>query len=249
MGQETIIQSDILIERSDGKTFEDIFIGYMYVNGYVEGNTAIKTLTLSQCEMSSGTGSHFQAIVGDVFVDRCKLRINLSYNYEETITIDGETKKYKTLYVRKFTAVNSDITIYQSNSLQSYPPYNIINCVVYSDGAYGLTVITSMLNLNVYRTAEVKDFELINSIIVMTSAVDSKLTGCWGVGQYEVASNSTEEFLKENGYIGNDGTVVGPLGGSTPFTLVPTVPHVTEASLKVDPKKQELNATLTVSPN
>ena len=60
--------------------------------------------------------------------------------------------------------------------------------------------------------------------------------------------SSSAEALKNQNYIGNDGTVIGICGGNTPYTLVPSVPKVTESSLKVDTKKQELNVTLSVSP-
>lgn len=58
----------------------------------------------------------------------------------------------------------------------------------------------------------------------------------------------TQDDIIANGHVGNDGTAIGPLGGTTPFTLVPTVPRVTESSLKVDPQKKELNVTVTVTP-
>ena len=96
------------------------------------------------------------------------------------------------------------------------------------------------------------DSEFTNTTFYNGIMNSCKLTGCYDVNDNtsSVDSNSTEEFLKENGYLGNDGTVVGQLGGTrnTPFTLVPTVPRVTESSLKVDPQKKELNVTVTVTP-
>lgn len=73
---------------------------------------------------------------------------------------------------------------------------------------------------------------------------DTKLTHC-----YDVAIEDYEaKDLYSNGYTGNDGTVIGPMGGNTPYTLEPTIPKVTSSTLKVDPKKQELDAFITVSP-
>lgn len=56
------------------------------------------------------------------------------------------------------------------------------------------------------------------------------------------------DFLTENGFLGNDGTVVGPMGGKHPFTLEPELPVVTESSTKLDLANKKFNVNLTVSP-
>ena len=73
---------------------------------------------------------------------------------------------------------------------------------------------------------------------------DSEIIDCYDV----TISDYSLENLTDNNYFGTDKTVIGPYGGNTPYTLVPAVPRVTKSELKVDPKKQELNATLTISP-
>ena len=73
---------------------------------------------------------------------------------------------------------------------------------------------------------------------------DTKATNCYNVA----ISDYTSSDILANGYLGNDGTVIGPLGGNTPYTLEPAVPTVTESSMKVDTDKQQLQVTLTVSP-
>jgi hypothetical protein len=64
----------------------------------------------------------------------------------------------------------------------------------------------------------------------------------------EAIEDYSVENLTEKNYFGTDGTVIGPYGGNTPYTLVPAVPRVTKSEIKIDPKKQEMNATLTVTP-
>ena len=80
----------------------------------------------------------------------------------------------------------------------------------------------------------------------------NKATGCYIVTDSNLLPTSswTVEQLEENGYYGNDGTVIGPLGGSrgTPYTLVPVVPRVTESSLSVNPQEKKLNVSVTVTP-
>ena len=251
VGQETVIMDDIIIERSDGKIFDDLFIGYVYMEDIIQAKSEIKKITLSQCKIISSPGSSFKAVTEEVIVDRCDIYLNLSNNYQAEITVDGENKTYKTLYVKKFTATNSKIEIFQGTSLSSYPLYSFINCYVGLRGhSYGLNVMNSIFGHT--GTATIADSEFTNTTFYNGIMNSCKLTGCYDVNgsASSVNSDSTEEFLKENGYLGDDGTVVGPLGGArnTPFTLVPTVPRVTESSLKVDPQKKELNVTVTVSP-
>lgn len=52
--------------------------------------------------------------------------------------------------------------------------------------------------------------------------------------------------LIENGYIGNDGTVIGCFGGMTPYTLTLNVPVVTDAEVKLDAIEKRLDVKLTV---
>ena len=47
-------------------------------------------------------------------------------------------------------------------------------------------------------------------------------------------------------YVGNDGKVVGITGGDNPYTLTPSVPHVSAHSIEVDAVNQKLNVTLTI---
>ena len=57
----------------------------------------------------------------------------------------------------------------------------------------------------------------------------------------------TEELLTKNNYIGNDGTVVGVMGGTNPYTLTPDGISIKESVLRVDPETRKLNVTLKVA--
>lgn len=52
--------------------------------------------------------------------------------------------------------------------------------------------------------------------------------------------------MKENNYYGNDGTVIGPLGGTAPFTLIPGQPYVTANNVTYDSNTKKLNVSLTI---
>jgi hypothetical protein len=46
---------------------------------------------------------------------------------------------------------------------------------------------------------------------------------------------------------GTDGTIIGASGGSTPYTLTPSLPTVSESSFTVDDSNRTLNVTLKVT--
>ena len=66
---------------------------------------------------------------------------------------------------------------------------------------------------------------------------------CWNVGG---AAGFTKSQLQSGGYIGNDETVVGPLGGTAPFTLIPSQPYVSSSSLNYNKTTKKLSVNVTV---
>ena len=97
----------------------------------------------------------------------------------------------------------------------------------------------------------------INSIVHFAKGSDNTCINCiydnaypeqayfdsWLVGGSNAMSKSQ---LEAGGYIGNDGTVVGPLGGTTPFTLVPSQPYISSSNITYNKTTGKLNVNLTV---
>ena len=260
VGEKSIISGDISIEIPDEPSLKENLFQFLKVNGNVVVNSALRNLLINQCYIEGMF--QVKARLYDSYINRCSLYyLTITGTYDEWITIDEVTKVITHPYVNNLTVTNSVITSiaeglgYSKNmSLNA----SFVNCYInLADGVLG-NIVNSIVNkiwysnpYKLYHTVFVNSY--LNTTEsernVMPVAWDEEtctLTGCYlGKGYLKYDS----EDIATNGYLGNDGTIIGPLGGNTPFTLVPTVPHVTEASLKVDPKKQELNATLTVSPN
>jgi hypothetical protein len=57
------------------------------------------------------------------------------------------------------------------------------------------------------------------------------------------------EYFQQQGWLGTDGTIVGMYGGTTPFTLEPNAPKVTDYTIGVDTKTRMLNVKMTLSAN
>ncbi len=252
-GMQTVIKGTVKVENPE-KILNNVFVGYMQINGtssdisfYV--NSRVKGLRLSQCRIEDGI--RFHAITEDSYIDRCELKpcnvgLDISDTYEETVTVDGVTTTYTRSYLQGLTITNSVINSgYGHNKVAL--DVTFINCWIRSGShqfhLYGVKIINSILtcpfSFYLYKSG------LINSSYNGTILdSDCKLTDCYDVK----IEDYTSEDLVTNGYLGNDGTVIGPMGGNTPYTLEPALPHVTKADMKVDPDKQQLNVTLTVSP-
>jgi len=69
---------------------------------------------------------------------------------------------------------------------------------------------------------------------------------CWKSKTDVLDENLDCVLTNMSGYMGNDGTVVGIMGGDTPYTLKPSAPHVSEHKIEVDAENQKLNVTLTI---
>ncbi len=258
-GMQTVIKGQITIEK-EGAILNDVFIGYMHSIGDGSGstysirvNTRVKGLKISQCRLNKGI--YYNAITEESYIDRCKLEspngLRIDGQYTETVTVNGKTSSYTRSYLQGLTVTNSDIRqIYGQTGI--YQDVTFINCFITSEyrefSLCGTKIINSIL-LTGYNIG-LNKVEIVNSSYVSSGSYkvgfynDTRVENC-----YDVAiSDYTSSDIAANGYLGNDGTIIGPLGGNTPYTLEPAVPTVTESSMKVDTDKQQLQVTLTVSP-
>lgn len=67
---------------------------------------------------------------------------------------------------------------------------------------------------------------------------------CWFIGG---GQGFTRAQLQEGGYIGTDGTIVGPLGGSAPFTLIPAQPYVSSSVISYNKTTKKVTVSATVN--
>ena len=79
---------------------------------------------------------------------------------------------------------------------------------------------------------------------------NSTLQSCYGVDNgTSLLTDLSKDVLLANGYLGNDGTIVGIYGGNTPYVdgMLPAAPKVTESSVKLDLENKKLNVSLKVT--
>ena len=123
-----------------------------------------------------------------------------------------------------------------------------INCI-FGYGGYATssssstTKLTNCTLLNcLYNT---------NSSLPYNSYVgNSILQSCYGVDNgTSLFTGMSKDDLLANGYLGNDGTIVGIYGGNTPFVsdMLPAAPKVTDQSISLDLENKKLNVSLKVT--
>ena len=150
-------------------------------------------------------------------------------------------------YLYSSGASENVVTFINCNILSRYSKIaeqTFVNCIFGYGGYY-----TSHYELNnctllncLYNTCIYNNFN--------SNVGNSILQSCYGVnyGEYLLTGMSKDDLLA-NGYLGNDGTIVGIYGGNTPYVddMLPAAPKVTESSVKLDLENKKLNVSLKVT--
>lgn len=240
--QYLTVTGNMTVNVPDGSVFTAPLLQYVEI-GSVIINSETKGLGFKQCK----TGEiAYNKKTYDAYIDRCNSGLNISNTYTETITLDGAISSFTYPMVKKLT-VNNSIVGVTGNSYSTNATF--INCKIGVSSETNTigTVFNSIVLLSSFG-ATLANTEFVNSYIIKNNSLKLS-SNCTTTGCYfgEVSLNYDSEDIATNGYYGTDGTIIGPLGGTTPFTLTPDLPKVKVGDIKVDTQKQELNVTLTTS--
>lgn len=226
-GQETKITGNITISISGTPTLtQTVLEGLNLIsNSSVTLSTAMKGVKIKQCSMSNLI---VNANNSDVIIDRCNISNELRYSSS----------------IKSMTVLNS----YARIGITDVSPEDIItfvNCNVYMyDPSYcGGTFINSAIQN--YRSYSISNCSFTNCLFRWDASFNSSTTAlhCY----YDKNCSWDAATFEELGYLGNDGKVVGYMGGSSPYTLELSVPKVTESEISLDPSTRVLNVNLKVS--
>ena len=140
---------------------------------------------------------------------------------------------------------------------------NIYNCYfnqILTEGKIGLSFTNCTISYRIestgcnYINCNVRyvdgDPNVFINCIYDTYMNDHAANGSDYINCYEVYSTYTNEwtaeYLENNNYLGNDGTIVGHLGGNAPYTLIPSQPYVSASTVAYDASNKKLNVNITV---
>ena len=266
LGMNTIISGDVRIVMpndpiNDETVLIEPILEYLYIQKRIivpENSFPIRGLKIKQCQCN---GISLYTMIYDSYIDRCYIAgyyvgLDGYYTYnglyigkEKVINIDGYNIYYEP-YVNGLTVVNSRIdNVYSTSSSNCNATF--INCHIIEFGGSGF-VKNSIISSTKYRSTHACYARFLYCYYDSGASFGStcEISRC-----YERENVEGKNFMEydsqdivANGYLGDDGTLIGPLGGNTPYTLIPAIPKVTDGKLSVDPQKQQLNVTLTISP-
>ena len=251
-GENTFISSGLTIALPNTPTLKAHLLDALYIRGPITVQYAVDGLKIRKCAFD---GITFSAEVKDALIDRCRCYYNQNYTgYKDFVISDN---------VKGLTVINSKIARIYGNA-PTAGAANFVNCDIY----YMINNDTrSSLCRATYLNSVIQGFSYssnssycdatttyVNCLFRYNNYTYSINQGCF---QYSnnVLNESTlnctldEATLVNNKYLGTDGTIVGSGGGTTPYTLVPSTPKVTDYTIKVDPNTKKLNVNIKVSAN
>ena len=259
-GINTRLLGSVDISIPDSVTLTSYMLDALRVNGNVRVQQPVNGLKYRKCYIE-GTVS-WNATTRDVLVDRCYIgQFNHTINLKSANVVNSRIKME---YTRPKSASNN-----YGNSL------TFINCAIkelkceYGSGLMSerannySTYINSIIstwsssNVNDSGTYYLYNCSFINSLVGFTIPDEVNVKeNCYYPNEPDFfdwkfinGTKKAQEELIERGFLGTDGTVVGPEGGSAPYTLIPSGISVRESKLTIDGENRTLNVRLKLTSN
>lgn len=212
-------------------------------------SSAMNGVRIEQCVCNVFSASSNN---NDIIIDRCKIGRSTTSNSSNGI--------YYNQYIKGLTVLNSQVTVYGDTPSEYWPiTYINSNVQVYYSYQISGTFINSCFFI---RKGQSYDYDrffqycIFNNCIIdrkiqySSGSYDARfdensciLDNCY----YASSAGFTKDEIENLGYIGNDGTIVGEYGGTTPFTLSLSVPKVKNSLIAVDKDNKVLKVSLEVS--
>lgn len=165
-----------------------------------------------------------------------------------------------TSIIKSLAAVNCKIKYLQGNAAMATAA-TLTNCNIWhvSNTTNTYSLLATLVNciIGAYESTSYMQKDCVLKNCIVSDAFSSLQTSdhCYNVSSLAMNNETIEVIfpsladMQESNYFGTDGTLVGITGGTTPFTLVPAAPRITESSIKVDPESRKLNVNIKVTAN
>ncbi|MBR5395339.1 MAG: hypothetical protein IK144_09720 [Bacteroidaceae bacterium] len=223
-GERTVISGTVRIGNGDD-AINNLFLEGLNIRGDINvsgGN--VTDIVVSQCQLySTESGGSYVGMIRVVNMVRCNLKNTLKGNFTSISLSNSKIKEVST-YHASLNHCNIGKVDSESDDVGNI----YTNCIIDNFAARS-------------HSSESDKAVLINCL-VSGNTQDAIVENC----KKENSSILDENLEASPSFIGNDGTVVGIMGGDTPYTLIPSAPHVSEHKIEVDAESQKLNVTLTI---
>lgn len=216
-GQSTRIGGTITIDY-EGTLTETMLEGFL-VNGGLSINKSVTGLSVKRCHFGEDIRGADGVTVTNLTLESLRFR---NLNCGHFVNPDIHNCYFETLNGQEDPIALRNCSFSQVEAAG----FTFLNCIDGDNYMYQ--------NGNVYK----------NCIYETNAEGDgSTYENCH---QYEDGWNLTKTELQTANYLGDDNTVIGPLGGTTPFTLIPSQPYVSSSSVTYDAGEKKLNVNITV---
>lgn len=233
-GPQTVITGDVTIAIPGSPTLTARVLDGMNISGNILVNQSVNKLIIRKCKFKSFNPNNTCTLENGQ-IDRCQITeyLYLGSSLIKSMLVTNSLINNLNSCNNTTTLINCDFYVVTSDFKGT-----ILNSII----SMPQNLSNGLLKNTLYSTY---------NYYIQTGCTT---TDCYTVNNYVnwnnlLSDQYSKEQLYSNGYLGDDGTVVGSQGGNTPFTLVPAVPTVTERTIKVDTETKKLNVTLKVSAN
>ena len=242
-GQDSKINGNITIAIDNTPTLSAHMLDAVNIYGSITVSKALNNLKIRKCYTSMISAA---AALTDLNVDRSNIvRVELSANYKSGNFINCyiyEIYSNTSNLQNTLNYINCNIMRLNQNGNRMRGTY--INCII--NGYYNYSDMQNCVFINtLYKSFTINSNSSIQNCYESDFSFTEYTEEKTNIHYYTVAA----DYLKDNNYVGTDGTIVGMFGGTTPYNLVPNVPTVTESKVTVDMATKKLNVSLKVSAN
>ena len=234
-GTSTKITGDVTINIAGTPTLTQTLLEGVDLNSSSKSvvlSSAMKGVKIKQCSMYKLSTN---ASNSDVIIDRCHVDDELYFSDN---------------YIKSMTVLNSVIRIgYGSTSKKNI--INFINCNIrfyYPNQVAGTFVNCSIIRGSTYSSYQtIANCSFVNCLFQWDASSYFASSTTFQQCYFDATCDWDAATFESLGYMGNDGRVVGLMGGATPYTLELAVPKVTESQISLDPETRVLNVNIKVS--
>lgn len=224
----TVIDNSVYIDIPDNPVLiahllDGVSINQLYI---VKSAIGIK---IRKCVINNGISYNISSgPIYEMLIDRCNIK-----------TISLST------VLRSLTVTNSKAQVLNAGYTPDAVIFSNCNVIIGNTGTGGTANFINCHITTFYNAA--------NSIFTncLASVKWENYTSAENCYTYTASETGVDEaeYFRQQGWFGTDGTIVGMYGGTTPFSLEPNAPKVTDYTIGVDTKTRTLNVKMTLSAN
>lgn len=251
MGQGVCsLLGDITIDLPGGSEMTSTIL-YGVNAGSVVIKSSVSNLHIDKCTFgnltispkSSTTTKTFS--MKDMVIERCEV----TNRFITTIADQFENAIIRNSKVKYFSNGSKDVSFVNCYLESTYAKKSNYTSNVRTDYVYGNFINCLIKSFETGTGSEsgciIDNYTTFVNCLCGVSPSSGTATDCY----IDSKTDYTDEELNVKGYLGTDGTIVGPNGGVRPFNLVPAVPSLEDIKMDVNYNTKKLNVTVKVKAN